>query len=191
MILPPSNASDDGAAALPRDLPAGVVLAPLPSHGDHRGQILELFQDQWATGIEPVQWNLFASEPNVLRGMHVHLRHTDYLVMLSGATLVALRDLRSGSPTEGCAALFELCCEPAAALVVPPGVGHAFYCEQAASMLQGVSHYFDSADELGCLWADPDLGIAWPDIDPILSERDRTAPSMRELLQQLPPFSAF
>jgi len=179
------------AAARALELPAGVALAPLPSHVDHRGEIVELFQEKWDTGITPVQWNLFSSEANVLRGMHVHLRHTDYLVMLSGSTLVGLRDLRAGSPTDGRAALFELRAGDGVALIVPPGVGHAFYCGHDARMLQGVSHYFDPDDEFGCHWADPGLGLDWPAIEPTLSDRDRNAPALRSLLERLPPFSAF
>jgi dTDP-4-dehydrorhamnose 3,5-epimerase len=186
-----SQAFGNRESAAARELPAGVALAPLPEHADNRGAILELYQIQWDTGVEPVQWNLFSSAPNVLRGMHVHLRHTDYLIVISGSLLVGLRDLRAGSPTDGHAALFELRAEHNVALIIPPGVGHAFYCQQRASMLQGVSHYFDTSDEFGCKWADPDLGIDWPDIEPTVSERDRNAQSMRQLLRELPPFSAF
>ena len=172
-------------------LPVGTALVPLPRHSDQRGRIVELFQKRWETGVTPVQWNLLSSGRNVLRGMHVHLRHTDYLMMMSGRTLVALRDLRRGSPTESRTESFELCAEDGVALVVPPGVGHLFYCERPACMLQGVSHYFDLDDELGCHWADPDLGLDWPKIDPVLSDRDRNAQPMRSLLERLPPFSAF
>lgn len=177
------------AERFPPVLPFGVVLRPLPGHADHRGEIVELFQDEWDTGVKPVQWNVFNSGANVLRGMHVHLRHTDYLVVSAGRMLVALRDLRRGSPTDGLGVSFELQGEDGVALVIPPGVGHAFYCEFSSSMLQGTSHAFDTSDELGCHWADPELGIQWPNIEPLLSDRDRHAPPLRELLPLLPPFS--
>jgi len=166
------------------------MLHPLPCHPDHRGQIVELFQDQWRVGTRPVQWNIFNSTANVLRGVHVHLRHWDYLIVTAGSVLVALRDMRRDAPTDGLAVTFELDAGSLVALIIPPGVGHGFYSARPASMLQGVSHYFDTSDELGCHWADPDLGIAWPNIDPLLSDRDRYAQPLRDLRAQLPPFSA-
>jgi dTDP-4-dehydrorhamnose 3,5-epimerase len=43
-------------------------------------------------------------------------------------------------------------------------------------------------DEIGVAWNDPDLGIAWPVDDPILSPKDRDAPRLRDVQQQLIEF---
>lgn len=186
-----SPRSARAAGTVPPGLPAGAAFIALPHHRDPRGGIFELFQERWDAGIAPVQWNLFSNTANVLRGMHVHLRHTDYIVMVAGTVLVALRDLRRGSPTDGRCVSFELAREDAVAVVIPPGVGHLFYYADDAHMLQGSDCYYDPEDELGCHWADPDLGLDWPAIEPILSERDRNAPTLSTLRERLPPFSAF
>ena len=55
-----------------------------------------------------MQWNAVWSEAGVLRGVHVHIRHDDYLTVPVGRASVGLRDLRRGSPTEGLSALVEL-----------------------------------------------------------------------------------
>ena len=70
-------------------------------------------------------------------------------------------------------------------LTFPPGVAHGFYFREVSQYLLGVSHYFDPEDEFGCHWADPDLGIAWPDPDPILSEKDLAAGSLALLRERL------
>jgi dTDP-4-dehydrorhamnose 3,5-epimerase len=45
--------------------------------------------------------------------------------------------------------------------------------------------YYDPATEAGIRFDDPDVGIAWPDIELICSERDRSAPRLAEID---PPF---
>src|SRR3954469_20721871 len=100
-------------------LPAGTVLHPLEAHADERGVFTELYRREWDLGTEPVQWNAVWSEAGVLRGVHVHARHDDYLTVPVGRASVGLKDLRRGSPTEGLAALVELGRDAPAALVIP------------------------------------------------------------------------
>jgi hypothetical protein len=59
----------------------------------------EIFRASWATDIDPPQWNVVASQSNVLRGVHAHWRHGDYLVVLQGQMVVGLYDLRCSSST--------------------------------------------------------------------------------------------
>ena len=109
-----------------------------------------------------MQWNAVWSEAGVLRGVHVHVRHDDYLTVPVGRASVGLRDLRRGSPTEGLTALVELGREQPGALVIPHGVAHGFYFHEPSLHVYAVSEYWDPADELACNWADPELGIEWP-----------------------------
>src|SRR3972149_836293 len=84
-------------------LPAGVRLLPLEMNRDDRGVFTEVFRRSWDIGVEPVQWNFVTSQAGVLRGVHVHVRHVDYLIVLEGRASIGLRDLRRGSPPEGAA----------------------------------------------------------------------------------------
>jgi len=120
------------------------------------------------------------SKTRVLRGMHVHLVHTDVCILLAGRSLMAVRDFRHESPTFRATQLVEIK-TGAEAWVLPPGVGHAFYALSDASLLIGVSHYWNTDDELACRWDDPAIGIDWPDADPLISERDRGASSVAAL----------
>src|SRR5438034_2304054 len=146
-----------------------------------RGVFTELYRSSWEPGVEPVQWNAVRSEANVLRGVHVHRRHTDYLTVVSGSATIGLHDLRPGSPTEGVGMTVRLKPGEPAALVIPVGVAHGFYFHEPSIHVYAVSHEFDPADELGCRWDDPALEIDWPCSDPVLSERDRNLGSLSEL----------
>ncbi|MGH2981784.1 MAG: dTDP-4-dehydrorhamnose 3,5-epimerase family protein, partial [Solirubrobacterales bacterium] len=48
------------------------------------------------------------------------------------------------------------------------------------------SSYYDSATESGIAWDDPDVGVQWPIDEPLLSERDKSAPRLAEVRDQLP-----
>jgi dTDP-4-dehydrorhamnose 3,5-epimerase len=169
-------------------LPAGTVLHSLEVHVDDRGTFTELYRHEWPTGVEPIQWNAVRSESGVLRGVHVHLRHDDYLTVPTGRAAVGLRDLRRGSPTEGLSALVELGGDEQAALVIPHGVAHGFYFLEPSLHVYAVTEYWDPSDELACHWTDPGLEIPWPVQSARVSERDATNQSLADLLRQLEPW---
>jgi dTDP-4-dehydrorhamnose 3,5-epimerase len=162
-------------------LPAGVTLFELEPHADSRGAFTELFRESWDTGVTPVQWNVVSSERNVLRGVHAHWRHLDYLSVVSGKATVGLHDLREGSPTEGLGTAVELASGTPAALVIPAGVAHGFYFSAPSLHVYSVSHEWDPSDELGCRWDDPGLDIPWPCTEPVVSERDERLGTLRAL----------
>jgi len=162
-------------------LPEGVKLQSLKTLDDSRGSLTEIFRDEWGLGPRPLQWNVVRSEANVLRGVHAHRSHIDYLAMISGEMVLCLHDLRPSSPTHRRSLLLRLQGHDLHLAVVPVGVAHGFYFPEAACLVYSVSHYFDGADEFGCRWDDPDLAVAWPCQDPLLSPRDRTAGSYDEM----------
>lgn len=168
----------------------GVKLAPLTTHADDRGAVTEIFRRTWIEGTrEMVQSNLSVSRANVLRGLHFHRKQADYWCYLSGTAFVGLYDLRMGSPTEGKAAGIRIATEEGLrGLYIPRGVAHGFYSETALQLLYFVDEFFTGEDEFGVTWDDPDLGIDWPTREPILSERDRSNPSLAEARQDAPPY---
>ena len=171
-------------------LPEGVRLRTLDMNRDFRGTLTEVFRNSWETDIVPVQWNITSTGAGVLRGVHVHIRHADYLITVAGTTSIGLRDLRPGSPTEGATALLRMSGEQLSALTIPAGVAHGFYFHEPSIHLYAVSDYWDTADELGCHWADPALEIAWPVTSAILSERDAALPPLRAIGRAIPPWQS-
>ena len=174
--------------APPALLPDGTLLRPLVAHADERGVFTELYRLEWETGVTPIQWNAVRSEARVLRGVHVHVRHRDYLTLPYGRAVVGLRDLRRGSATEGLSVLVELSGDEPASLVIPCGVAHGFYFHEPSLHVYAVSEYWDPGDELACHWADPGLGIPWPSPTARVSNRDRDAQPLAALLAQLAPW---
>jgi dTDP-4-dehydrorhamnose 3,5-epimerase len=162
-------------------LPEGVELHRLEPHTDARGVFTELFRDSWGLPVVPVQWNLVRSKENVLRGVHAHWRHWDFLTVVDGRATIGLHDLREGSPTEGLGTTLELAGEEPAALSIPTGVAHGFYFHAPSIHVYAVSSEWDLADELGCRWDDPALHISWPSSEPIVSDRDQDLGSLSEL----------
>lgn len=159
----------------------GVQLRPLAMHLDHRGCFTEVFRDSWGLSIQPVQWSLVTSGPRVLRGMHLHLRHDEYFLVVRGRACVGLYDLRAGSPTTGASQLIELSSASLCALVFPAGILHGWYFYEECLHLQAVSESYAAYqvdDNCGCLWSDPELNLPWPDPTPVLSDRAASFPSL-------------
>jgi dTDP-4-dehydrorhamnose 3,5-epimerase len=166
-------------------LPDGMARLPLEPSADGRGSFTEIFRRSWPVGLEPLQWGLLKSAAGVLRGVHVHPRHDEFILVTAGAMLLGVKDLRPSSPSFGTSALLSLSGERPELVTLPHGVAHGFYHATDGSLLIGASQYYDPADDLGCHWADPELGIDWPVRHPTLSERDRAAPPLTELMAAL------
>ena len=168
----------------------GVLLLPLTAHPDVRGSFTEVYRSSWIPdGKEFPQSNLSLSHANVLRGLHFHRRQADYWCVLSGIAFIGLFDMRAGSPTEGRPAGVRVDAdEQRFGFYIPPGVAHGFYAETEAALLYLVDEYFTGEDEFGIAWDDPELGIAWPVSEPILAERDRHNPGLREAMADQPRY---
>lgn len=168
----------------------GALRFELSRLEDDRGWLVEDYRRAWVPEArEMVQGNVSFSHAGVLRGLHFHRRQADWWTFVSGAAFVGLYDLREGSPTRGVGVGVRIDTdEGLAGLYLPPGVAHGFYAERDLYLQYLVDAYYDGADEFGLAWDDPDLGIAWPDMAPVTSERDRTNPSLREVLADPPRF---
>jgi dTDP-4-dehydrorhamnose 3,5-epimerase len=174
------------------DPPEGVRLVDLRVFADDRGAFVETYRLSWlpddARGA--VQANLSRSRAGVLRGPHFHRAQSDYWCFLSGRAFVVLIDLRDGSPTTGrvWTAAVDGDTSPRG-IFIPPGVAHAFLAETDLSLQYLVDAYYTGEDEFGVAWDDPDLAIPWPSADPVLSERDRSNPSLAEVLREPPSYA--
>jgi dTDP-4-dehydrorhamnose 3,5-epimerase len=98
-------------------------------------------------------------------------------------------DLRRGSPTYGRWAAEVLSAGNFKQMYLPPGCAHGFcVLSEVAQVQYKCTEFYDPSDEIGIAWDDPDLAIAWPVTNPIMSERDRHHPRMRDLEDRLPQF---
>lgn len=186
----------------------GVRYGTLERHGDARGSFRELWRASAfgrigpaATGAEPgaepgadprfVQANLSSSAPGVLRGLHVHRRQLDHWTVMSGRAFVALVDLRPAIAGNGPVVVETRELATDDSVTIPAGVAHGFLALEPLDLLYLVTNEYDGTDELGFAWDDPEAAVPWPalpgtaDGRPIVSDRDRSNPSLVELVAQL------
>lgn len=177
---------------LPTKLDGVVRLAPTV-HGDERGFMLESFsrKDWAAAGVdcEFVQQNHSRSRKGTLRAIHFQTDpgQAKLVRCARGAVFDVAVDLRRDSPTYGQWEGYELSDENHHQLFVPVGFGHGFaVLSDEADFTYLVSSYYDPATEAGIRWDDPEVGVEWPVDAPLLSERDKTAPTLSEIADTLP-----
>ena len=115
------------------------------------------------------------SHRGVVRGLHFQLPPHDLtklVTCLAGEVLDVILDLRVGSPTYGRHAALPLSGERGTVIVIPPGLAHGFCVTTGpALMLYKVTTAYAPDHDTGIRW--DSAGIIWPDLQPILSDRDR------------------
>jgi dTDP-4-dehydrorhamnose 3,5-epimerase len=166
----------------------GVVLIRPEKFGDDRGFFIETYKrtDFVKAGIEDnfVQDNHSRSSKGVLRGLHYQKTpHAQGKLVrcLSGRIFDVAVDIRKGSPTYGKWAGEELTAENNLMLYVPAGFAHGFLVlsETADVLYKCTAEYFPE-DDRGIRWNDPDIDIQWPVSKPVLSEKDRIHPFLKD-----------
>ena len=170
----------------------GPILIAPTVHGDERGFFLESYRRSALAGLgvneEFVQDNHSRSRQAVVRGMHFQPGMAKLVRCARGAILDVLVDLRRSSPSFGQWESFELNDANHHQLYCPDGFAHGFcVLSEVADVIYKTSAYYDPALENGFAYDDPAVGIEWPaDLELIVSERDRTAPSLAEIANTLP-----
>jgi dTDP-4-dehydrorhamnose 3,5-epimerase len=171
----------------------GVVLIEPEVHGDSRGFLVETFRrDAWSelgVDVEFVQHNQSRSVRDTLRGLHFQTEpgQAKLIRCPRGAIFDVAVDLRRGSPTFGRWEGQVLDDEAHGQMFVPAGFGHGFaVLSEVADVSYLLSSTYDPATEAGIAWDDPDVGVEWPVSEPLLSERDRSAPALAEIVETLP-----
>lgn len=123
----------------------------------------------------------------VLRGVHFQnnpMAQAKLVRVVRGKVFDAIVDLRPESPTFGRWQGFELSAENFLMLFVPRGFGHGFCTlEENTEFVYKVDNYYSPEHDSGIVWNDPDLKIAWPIENPVLSEKDKNLGSFKDLSQ--------
>lgn len=171
----------------------GVVLVEPALHGDERGFFVETYsEERWRElGVDAdfVQHNHSRSSQGTLRGIHFQTEPGQAKLVRCprGEILDVAVDLRRGSPTYGQWEAHVLDDVRHRQLFVPVGFGHGFaVLSDVADVAYQVSSYYDPATEAGIAWDDPDVAVDWQVTDPLLSERDKKAPRLADVADELP-----
>jgi len=157
---------------------------------DDRGAFREVFrQDTFeAAGLPAdfVQLNQSTSKEGVIRGLHFQWSPPMGKLMrvTRGRAFVVAADVRRGSPTLGTWVGRELHADDELQMWAPAGFARGFCALEGPTDVEYLcTATYRGEGEGGVRWDDPEIGVAWPVRDPILSERDRTAPSLAEWLE--------
>lgn len=169
----------------------GVRFVYLRAYTDARGLLIETFRKEWFPdqSWEVIQTNCSHSRAGVLRGLHYHLRQTDYWYVVQGTIRAGLVDLRRSSPTYRATQIVDLSDQAPTGLLLPHGVAHGFLALSDVILTYLVNRYYDASDEYGLAWNDPELKLDWglQGKEPLISERDRTNPRLVHIPNQSLP----
>jgi dTDP-4-dehydrorhamnose 3,5-epimerase len=179
--------------AIPVPEIVGAFLFEPTPHVDARGFFSRTFDADVARSvcIDPdgfAQDSLSRSAKGVIRGMHLRSgRGEAKLVRCSyGEIFDVLVDLRPGSSTYRNIRSFRLSGETQVTLYVPAGCAHGFQAlTEPADVSYRIDRPHDPAEDVAIAFDDPELAIPWPLPPALLSERDRRAPRLAEVLERV------
>ncbi len=180
----------------PTELPGVVILQP-KLFGDSRGFLLEIWNEaRYAeAGLTEqfVQDNLSSSVRGVLRGLHFqHPGAQGKLVsVLQGEVFDVAVDVRRGSSSFGRWTGVVLSADNRQQMYIPAGFAHGFQVMSDDALFSyKCTAYYRPETEVTVSWDDPDIGIAWPIENPVLSAKDRSGYRLKDLpLDRQPPIS--
>jgi dTDP-4-dehydrorhamnose 3,5-epimerase len=161
-------------------------------HADSRGVFFEWFADgpfTQFTGhrLDLHQANCSVSSSGVLRGLHfaqLPPSQAKYVTCLSGSVFDVVVDIRVGSRTFGQWDAVQLDDRTRRSTYLSEGLGHAFLAlEDDSTVMYLCSAPYNPGREHTINALDPAIDIAWPAVDgePILSDRDREAPTLEQV----------
>lgn len=171
---------------------AGVFELLPRKFGDQRGYFAETFKaESMAEHGLPAAWvqdnQSFSAEPMTLRGLHYQeppFAQDKLVRVLRGRILDVAVDLREGSPSFGRWVSLELSADAFNQILVPVGFAHGFLTLQPdTEVFYKVSAPYSATHDRSIRWDDPDIAVDWPlgGREPVLSAKDRAAPSLREV----------
>jgi dTDP-4-dehydrorhamnose 3,5-epimerase len=166
----------------------GVLTFEPRVFGDARGFFVETWNRRryCEAGLDAdfVQDNLSMSRRGILRGLHFQNPSPQgkLVSILQGEVFDVVVDVRRSSPTFGQSHGLSLSGENKRQIYIPPGFAHGFQVLTETVLFHyKCTAYYAPADELTIRYDDPDLAIAWPLPNPVLSDKDARAPRLRDI----------
>lgn len=167
----------------------GVVIIEPDVFGDNRGFFMESWNKKKMAeaGLyyDFVQDNHSKSTvKGTLRGIHFQKgdkAQAKLVRCVKGAVLDVAVDLRKNSPTFKQWVGVELSEENKKQLLIPRGFGHGFVTlTDNVEFLYKADNYYAPEADAGVRWNDPEIGVEWGVKDPILSEKDKKNPFLKD-----------
>jgi len=169
---------------------SGLLVIEGPTNEDERGFFREVvrlneLEDITETKFEVKQWNHSLSRPGVIRALHAE-NWNKLIYPATGKIFAAIVDIRPESKTFGTVENFTFDETKPKALFIPKGLANSICVvgTKPVHYFYLVDKYYDGSDTKAIAWDDPDLNIKWPIENPIISERDKNNPTLRELFPE-------
>ena len=178
---------------------AGLLVVRWDTFDDERGFFRQTYQvaeidEALGREVRFRQGNHSHSVPGVLRGFHAE-PWDKCVYVVRGHAMAAIADIRPDSPTFGEVRTFMLGEPPHGErirLFISEGLANSFVTlgETDVDYLYDVTDYWQAGvTQPAVAWDDPDLAVDWPLENPILSDKDRANPRLRELFGDHPRFA--
>lgn len=153
--------------------------------GDSRGW----FMESWSRRVledAGLHYNFvqdnqsYSAQKGTLRGLHFQRGENSQAKLVRctrGAVLDVAVDLRKGSPTYKKWTSVELSAENKRQFLIPRGFAHAFLTlTDDVEFLYKADNYYAPESDRNLRWNDPEIGVNWGIVSPILSAKDKVAP---------------
>ena len=171
----------------PTNLPGAYVIEQ-ERHEDSRGFFARTFcKNEFAShGLvsEAVQCSVsFSPRKWTLRGMHYQVAPFEEVKLVRcsrGAIHDVIIDLRRDSPAFKKQFAIELDEQNGRMLYIPHGCAHGFQTlRDDTEVCYQMSQFYSPEHARGVRWNDPAFDIDWPQLNPIMSERDSKYPDFQ------------
>lgn len=168
---------------------SGVFEAEPQVFGDNRGWFCETYSKKEfeKVGIKAdfVQDNRsFSAKKGTLRGLHCQkapMAQAKLVSCIKGAILDVAVDIRKGSPTYMKWVAVELSEENKKMLFIPKGCLHGFVTlTDDVEIAYKVDEFYSPENDRSIRFDDGEIGVEWGVTDPILSEKDKKAPLLKD-----------
>lgn len=162
----------------------GVFIIECAHYPDSRGSLTKTFHfnslQENGLGFSPAESFITKSSADVLRGMHFQTGKAAYdklIYCIKGSFLDVIVDIRPDSDKFNQPVSIELNENKPVALLIGKGYAHGFLSLESDSwMLYTTSTAHCPELDRGVAWSS--INFDWPIRHPILSERDKTHPSI-------------
>jgi dTDP-4-dehydrorhamnose 3,5-epimerase len=168
----------------------GLLLIKPAVFADPRGYFMETYNEIGFGSLGMlesfVQDNQSLSQKGALRGLHFQnppYAQAKLVRVITGAVLDVVVDLRKESKTYGKNYIIELTGTNFLQLYIPEGFAHGFLTlEDQTIFAYKCSSYYNKESEDGLMWNDPDLGINWNTVNPVLSAKDQVLKKFKDFV---------
>ena len=152
---------------------------------DNRGNFREWFKADEIEAVTGIRFgvrqaNISTSNKGVLRGIHYSIApqgQAKWITCISGSIWDVVVDLRPSSSTFKKWISIELSAESGDAVFISDGLGHAFMSlEDNSTVAYLLTSPYSPTEEFEIFPLDPELAISWPQENPSLSAKDKSAP---------------